>query len=112
VKIWCCCSEHVCFSSTLAQPGKQKLGDLFRFLLSAEHAPFAFDLHDNIIRMNLTFHISDVFSAAGHGDADRWIHDFVSLVDRMDNQLVERFGCEPAPETQLAFFKEPPPGAH
>lgn len=108
VKIWCCCSEHVCFSSALAQPGKQKLGDLFRFLLSSDHAPFAFDLHDNIIRMNLTFHISDVFSAVGHGDADRWISDFVGLVDRMDNQLVERFGCEPAPETQLTFFKEPP----
>src|SRR5690606_37671636 len=21
IKIWCCCSEHVCFSSALAQPG-------------------------------------------------------------------------------------------
>lgn len=106
IKIWCCCSEHVCFSSPMAQPGKQKLGELFRFLLSAEHAPFAFDLNDNIIRLNLTFHISDVFTAAGHGDADRWISDFVTLADRMDNLLVEKYGCEPAPETQLTFFKE------
>ena len=44
IKIWCCCSEHLCFSSPLAQPGKQKLGELFRFLLSAEHAPLAFDM--------------------------------------------------------------------
>lgn len=106
IKIWCCCSEHVCFSSPMAQPGKQKLGDLFRFLLSAEHAPFAFDLNDNLIRLNLTFHISDVFTAAGHGDADRWIGEFIALTDRMDNLLVEKYGCEPAPETQLTFFKE------
>lgn len=107
IKIWCCCSEHLCFSSPLAQPGKQNLGDLFRFLLSADHAPFAFDLAENIIRLNLTFHISDVFTAAGHGDAARWIADFVALADKMDNLLVEKYGCEPAPETQLTFFKEP-----
>jgi serine protease Do len=107
IKIWCCCTEHLCFSSPLAQPGKQKLGELFRFLLSAEHAPFAFDLSDNVIRLNLTFHISDVFTAAGHGDAAGWIRDFVALADRMDNLLVEQHGCEPAPETQLTFFKEP-----
>src|SRR5262249_33956257 len=53
VQIWMCCSEHLCFASSLAQPGKQKLGDLFRYLLSAEHAPFAFDLHDNLIRLSL-----------------------------------------------------------
>jgi serine protease Do len=106
IKIWCCCSEHICFSSPLAQPGKQKLGDLFRFLLSAEHAPFAFDLADNLIRLNLTFHISDVFAGAAHGDAHRWITDFVALADRFDNLLVETYGCEPAPETQLTFFKE------
>ena len=107
IKIWSCCSEHLCFSSPLAQPGKQKLGDLFRFLLAEEHAPFAFDLQENLIRLNLTFHISDVFAGSAHTDAQRWIADFVALADRMDNLLVERFGCEPAPETQLTFFKEP-----
>jgi serine protease Do len=104
IQIWCCCSEHLCFSSPLAQPGKQKLGDLFRFLLSAEHAPFAFDIYENIIRLNLTFHVSDVYSK--HDEAADWIAKFVESADRYDNTLNKTYGCEPAPETQLTFFKE------
>jgi serine protease Do len=106
IKIWCCCSEHLCFSSALAQPGKQKLGDLFRFLLAADHAPFAFDMYENIIRLNLTFHVSDVFSPSGHDDASTWITQFMASADRFDNLLVKDYGCEPAPHTQLTFLKE------
>jgi serine protease Do len=106
IKIWCCCSEHLCFSSPLAQPGKQRLGDLFRFLLSAEHMPFAFDLHDNLIRLNLTFHVADVFEHGRDDEMAAWIAQFVTTADRYDNLLVEKFGCEPAPETQLTFLKE------
>jgi serine protease Do len=113
IKIWCCCSEHVCFSSPLAQPGKRALGDLFRHLLSAEHDPFYFDLDGNIIRLNLTIHMSDVFSPADHDEFSAWVARFIAMADETDNTLVERFGCEPAPETQLTFFKEqsqqPPP---
>nr|HEX4315895.1 serine protease [Kofleriaceae bacterium] len=106
IKIWCCCSEHLCFSSPLAQPGKQKLGELFRFLLSSEHAPFAFDMNDNLIRLNLTFHMSDVFEHAGDDEMTNWIGQFISAADRFDNDLIAKFGCEPAPETQLTFLKE------
>ncbi|MBX3182984.1 MAG: trypsin-like peptidase domain-containing protein [Polyangiaceae bacterium] len=106
IKVWCCCSEHLCFSSPLAQTGKQKLGDLFRFLLSPEHAPLAFDLAENVIRLNLTFHMSDVFTADGHGDMARHIADFIRAADRLDNVLVNTYGCSPAPETQLTFLKE------
>jgi serine protease Do len=106
IKIWCCCSEHICFSSPLAQTGKQRLGDLFRFLLSAEHAPLSFDLADNVIRLNLTVHMSDVFGRAGHDDLSRRIGEFIAAADRMDNVLVETYGCAPAPETQLTFLKE------
>ncbi|MGE0871252.1 MAG: S1C family serine protease [Kofleriaceae bacterium] len=104
IKIWSCCAHHLCFSSPLAQPGKQRLGELFRFLLSPGHAPFAFDLADNLIRLNLTFHASDVFGE--HADAAAWIARFIELADRLDNELATNFGCEPAPETQLTFFKE------
>ena len=106
IKIWCCCSEHLCFSSPLAQPGKQRLGDLFKFLLSAEHAPFAFDLNDNLIRLNLTFHVADVFTHGRDDEMAGWIAQFVGMADRFDNLLVEKYGCEPAPETQLTFLKE------
>jgi serine protease Do len=106
VQIWSCCADHLCFSSGLAQPGKQKLGDLFRYLLSAEHAPFAFDLDENLIRLNLTLHASDVFS---HDDPDELanrIASFIAMADRVDNHLIDTYGCLPAPKTQLTFLKE------
>lgn len=106
IKIWCCCSEHLCFSSPLAQPGKQKLGELFRFLLSAEHAPLSFDMAENTIRLNLTFHMSDVFAHAGTAEVSTWIAQFIAAADKLDNVLVQTYGCEPAPETQLTFLKE------
>jgi len=106
IKIWCCCSEHLCLSSPLAQPGKKNLGELFRFLLSAEHAPLVFDLDENIIGLNLTIHMSDVFSPREHDDLSTWIAKFLTLADQYDNLLIEKYGCEPAPETQLTFLKE------
>ena len=106
IKIWCCCSEHVCFSSPLAQPGKRALGNLFRYLLSPEHAPFAFDLNGNIIRLNLTVHMSDVFAPHEHDELGQWIGKFVARADELDNALIDNYGCLPAPETQLTFLKE------
>jgi serine protease Do len=106
IQIWSCCSEHLCLSSPLAQVGKQKLGDLFRYLLSAEHAPLAFDLDENIIRLNLTFHMSDVFAHADQDELSRQIASFLATADRLDNVLVETYGCLPAPDTQLTFLKD------
>ena len=109
IKIWCCCSEHLNFSSPLAQPGRQRLGELFRFLLSDKHAPYSFDLADNIIRFNLTFHMADVFGHADDPELSKRIADFVAAADRFDNVLVQEYGCEPAPETQLTFLRDPNP---
>jgi len=106
IKIWCCCSEHVCFSSPLAQPGKRSLGPLFRYLLSPEHAPFSFDLAGNIIRLNLTVHMADVFAPIEGDEHASWIADFVARADELDNALIDGHGCVPAPETQLTFLKE------
>jgi serine protease Do len=106
IKIWCCCSEHLCFSSPLAQVGKQKLGDLFRFLLSAEHAPFSFDLDESTIRLNLTFHMSDVFQHAETEQVSGWIAQFIATADKFDNILVDTYGFTPAPESQITFLKE------
>jgi len=109
IQIWCCCSEHLCFSSPLAQVGKQKLGDLFRFLLSAEHAPLAFDLDENTVRLNLTFHMSDVFAHPDQEELSKQIAGFLATADRLDNLLIETYGCAPAPDTQLTFLKEKSP---
>ncbi|MEZ4445254.1 MAG: serine protease [Polyangiaceae bacterium] len=106
IKIWCCCSEHVCFASPLARPGKRALGDLFRYLLSPEHAPFSFDLDRNTICLNLTIHMSDVFAEGEHDELGDWIAKFIARADALDNQLIDDLGCEPAPETQLTFLKE------
>jgi serine protease Do len=104
IQIWCCCPDHISFSSPLVKPGKQKLAELFRFLLSPEHAPFAFGMHEDVIRLNLTFHVSDIF--VQHDEAADWIARFIAAADRYDNMLAETFGCEPAPQTQLTFFRE------
>ena len=71
----------------------------------AEHTPFAFDLVDNVIRLNLTFHATDVF-AQDTGAAAAWIGKFIAAADAFDNLLIEKYGCTPAPETQLTFLKE------
>jgi serine protease Do len=101
IKISCCCSEHVCFTSPLARPGRKNLGELFRHLLSPEHEPFAFDLQDNVVRLNLTVHMSDVFAPERHEALRAAVARFLAAADRCDDALFERFGCEPAPETQL-----------
>ncbi|MEZ4399554.1 MAG: serine protease [Kofleriaceae bacterium] len=106
IEIWSCCSEHLCFASPLAKPGKQQLGELFRFLLAADHAPMAFDLDDNVIRLVLTLHITDVFADADHAELRAWIARFVASADRFDNELHATYGCAPAPTTQLTFWKE------
>ncbi len=106
IQIWSCCSEHLCFMSALAQPGKQHLDKLFRYLLSAEHAPFAFDLNDNIIRLSLTLHASDVFAHEHLDELVSRVATFIAMADRYDNKLIEEYGCLPAPKTQLTFLKE------
>lgn len=106
IKIWCCCSEHVCLSSPLARPGKRALGDLLRYLLSPEHEPYAFDLHRNIISLNLTIHMADVFAPEGHDELGDQIAELIRRADALDNKLIDEMGCEPAPETQLTFLKE------
>jgi serine protease Do len=106
IKIWCCCSEHVCFSSPLAQPGKRSLGELFRHLLSPDHAPFSFDMAGNVIRLNLTVHMSDVFAPSEHEELGDWVARFVTRADELDNALIDDYGCRPAPETQMTFLKD------
>jgi serine protease Do len=106
IQIWSCCPDHLCFASPLAKIGKQKLGELFRFLLSAEHAPFAFDLAENTIRLVLTFHMSDVFASRDPEALAKQITHFLKEADRYDNLLIESYSCEPAPDTQLTFLKE------
>ena len=74
--------------------------------LAAKHAPFSFDLQDNVIRLNLTVHISDVFAPKEHDELSTWISRFVEMADEFDNVLIDQYGCEPAPETQLTFLKD------
>ncbi len=100
IKVWCCCSEHLNFSSPLARTGEQGLEKLFRFLLSDKHAPCFFDLQDSTIRFNLVVHVADVFTPGGHAELRRRVRDFVRKADRYDNVLIKDYGCVPAPETQ------------
>jgi len=106
IQIWSCCSDHLCFQSALAQPGKQQLGPLFRYLLSAEHAPFCFDLDDNMIRLSLTVHASDIFTHGNPAELVERVAAFIAMADRLDDKLIGDYGCVPAPQTRLSFLKE------
>ena len=112
VKVWCCCSEHLNFSSPLAQTGTKRLKELFEFLLSAEHAPCAFDLFNNIVRLNLVVHVSDVFTPSAHAELSARIRAFIAKADASDNLLIHTYGCPPAPETQIDFLGAAPEHPH
>jgi len=100
IKIWCCCSEHLNFSSPMVQTGTRKLAPLFEYLLAAEHAPFCFDLSGNTVRMNLVVHTSDVFANLAHPTLIERVRAFIAKADETDNLLIREFACQPAPETK------------
>ena len=101
IKVWCCCSEHLNFSSPLAQTGEKKLGALFEYLLDASHAPYAYDLLGSTIRLNLVVHVSDVFTPDAQEELLARVAGFLAKADASDNALIQGFGCEPASETQV-----------
>lgn len=105
IKVWCCCSDHLNFSSPMAQTGTKGLNELFKFLLSAEHAPFSFDLNGTTVRLNLVVHIADVFASAEHAELGARVAQFIAKADASDKLLIHQYGCVPAPETQLDFLK-------
>ena len=35
-----------------------------------------------------------------------WISKFMKTADDFDNLLVDKYGCQPAPDTQITFLKE------
>ncbi|HUQ06133.1 MAG TPA: trypsin-like peptidase domain-containing protein [Kofleriaceae bacterium] len=106
IQIWSCCSDHLCFLSALAQPGKQNLGPLFRYLLSSEHVPFAFDMNENTIRLSLTVHATDIFTHGKPEELVERVAAFIAAADRFDDKLIQEYGCVPAPKTRLSFLKE------
>lgn len=105
IKIWCCCSEHLNFSSPMVQPGTRNLTALFKYLLAAEHAPFSFDLNGSTVRLNLVVHSSDVFAQDALATLTERVRAFIAKADATDNLLIEQYGCLPAPETQRDVLK-------
>lgn len=109
IKVWCCCSEHLNFSSPMAQTPARGLDELFRFLLSADHAPYGFDLVGSTVRLNLVIHISDVFAPSEHAHLVERVRGFVQKADQLDNLLIQQYGCRPAPETQTDLLDDTHP---
>lgn len=105
IKVWCCCADHLNFSSPMAQTGPKGLNELFKYLLDADHAPYAFDLSGSTIRLNLTVHIADVFTPSGHALLAERVKGFIQKADQSDNLLIQQYGCLPAPETQTEYLK-------
>ena len=103
IKVWCCCSEHLNFSSPLAQTPTRALEGLFKYLLSAEHAPFAFDLNGCTVRMNHVVHISDIFAAGDDAELSARVRHFVEKAAVTDQLLMSTFACLPGPESLPAL---------
>jgi serine protease Do len=101
IKVWCCCPEHLNFSSSLAQTGASEFSALFRYLLDVSHEPFAFDIYGNIVRMSHVVHTSDVFADDTHAQLIERVQQFIQKTDEVDNLLMQQYGCKPAPETQV-----------
>ena len=78
---------------------------MFKFLLSAEHAPFAFDLVGSTVRLNLVVLISDVFAPSEYEYLAERVRAFIKKADATDNLLITQYGCQPAPETQTEYLK-------
>ncbi len=104
IKVWACCSEHLNFSSPMAQTGGRDLNELFQYLLAAEHAPFGFDLCGNTIRMNLVVHVSDVFAPAEHDALADRAKEFIRRADRIDDLLIDTYGCRPAADSRIELL--------
>ncbi|MBK8286220.1 MAG: serine protease [Ahniella sp.] len=105
IKAWCCCSEHLNFSSPMVETPTRQVNALFAYLLDEEHAPFSFDLDGSIVRMNYVIHTTDVFSKRDREHLIEEVGEFIRRADRIDGRLVKEFGCTPAPDSQM-------PGGH
>jgi serine protease Do len=104
VKVWCCCSEHLNFSASIAQTPTRQLNEIFRYLLASEHQPFQFDLVGSTIRLNHIVHTSDIFQYSDkRGLENRLVHDrvveFVAKTRAADQLLIDEKGCAPSPES-------------
>jgi serine protease Do len=106
IKAWCCCSEHLNFSSAIAQAPARGLHALFQYLLAAEHAPFAFDLNGSTIRMNHVVHISDIFAAGDDPELRERVQRFVAKAADNDAFLIDQHGCQAGPENLRNFQPE------
>ncbi len=99
IKVWCCCSEHLNFTSPMVTIAGDQFDALYRFLLDAKHAPFSFDLNGSVVRMNHVVHISDVFSGHEQDELADRVRRFITTADQIDNELIRQFGCKPAPDS-------------
>ena len=99
IRVWCCCSEHLNFSSSLAQAPNSNLAPLFRHLLDAQHAPCFFDLYGSLIRLSLVVHTADIYTRASHAALAERIDAFIRKADASDDALINEYGCKPAPES-------------
>ena len=98
VKVWCCCSEHLNFSSAIAQTPKRGLDALMQYLLAESHVPYAFDLNGSSIRMNHVVHISDIFAGGDGADLRQRVAQFINKAAENDVLLVDTYGCDPSPD--------------
>ena len=71
-------------------------------MLSYDGHPFLFRLDtDGTIRLSHELHLSDVFNPARADEMQSNIGGLAREADRMDNLLIQQYGCEPCSHTLL-----------
>jgi hypothetical protein len=110
IKAWCCCSEHLNFTATLAEVGNTHYAPLFRYLLAPEHAPYSFDLYGRGVRLLHVLHMSDAFTPASHPALRERVAGYVAKVEAAAPVLLREYGCTPAPTDLQQRHEDTAPG--
>jgi serine protease Do len=107
IRAWCCCAEHLNFTSAVAELGASRFDELFRHMLSPEHAPFSFDLYGRAVRTVHVVAMADVFTPEFHAPMRDAVAQYVDNVRRATPRLCDEFGCKPPAEDFDDMESEP-----
>jgi serine protease Do len=102
IRAWCCCAEHLNFTSAVAELGSKRFDELFRHLLSSQHAPFSFDLYGRAVRTVHVVSMADVFTPEFHPTMRDTVSQYIDTVRKATPELCGQFDCKPPPADEFS----------
>lgn len=83
---------------------KQNLDGLFRYMLTEDFGPYRLDLFKNTIFFSYRVHLSDFENPDHTALIQKNLADLLTKADALDNEMINKFGCEPSEHTDLSAF--------